>query len=199
LGVALKSFDGLLLLLATIPDPRRAEGKLYPLRHVLLFTIFAIVSGANSYRGLRTYFKVHREKLNEAFGIYWKRPPAHTAIRYILQGLDPDEVERVFREHAADLNGAPEGANTRVVAFDGKTLRGSFDNFTDAKAKQVLSAFATDTGLVLAHIEIDEKSNEIPAMQKLMRELGLAGHIATADAIHCQKKPSRPPPKPTCI
>ena len=195
-GVALKSFEHLLSLLATIPDPRRAEGKLYQLRHVLLFAIFAIVSGANSYRSLQTYFKVHRKKLNEAFGIHWKRPPAHTAIRYILQRLDAEEVERVFREHAADLNCAPEGANARVVAFDGKTLKGSFDSFNDTKARQVLSAFAADTGLVLAHIEIDEKSNEIPAMQTLLRELDLAGHIVTADAIHCQKKPSRPPMPP---
>jgi len=142
---------------------------------------------------------VHREKLNEAFGIHWKRPPADTAIRYILHGLDPEEVERVFREHAAHLNRAPEGANARVVAFDGKTLKGSFDNFADAKAKQAPTAFATDTGMVLAHIEIDEKSNQIPAMQKLLGELGLAGHIATADAIHCQKKPSRTPPEPICI
>jgi hypothetical protein len=193
LEAALKSFDCLLSLLETIPDPRRAEGKLYPLQYVLLFAIFAMVSGANSYRGLRTYFKVHREKLNEAFGIGWKRPPAHTSIRNILRQLDPEEVERVFREHAANLNGAPEGAKARVVAFDGKTLKGSFDKFTGAKAKQVLSAFATDTGLVLAHVEINEKSNEIPAMQKLLGELGLAGHIATADAIHCQKKPSRTP------
>jgi len=199
LGVALKSFERLLSLLATIPDPRRAEGKLYQLPHVLLFSIFAIVSGANSYRGLRTYFRVHREKLNEAFGIHWKRPPAHTAIRYILHRLSADEVEKVFREHAANLNCAPEGANTRVVAFDGKTLKGSFDNFIDAKAKQLLSAFAVDTGLVLAHIEIDEKTNEIPAMQELLAELGLAGHVATADAMHCQKKLSRPPPPPTCI
>ena len=50
-----------------------------------------------------------------------------------------------------------------VVAFDGKALKGSFDNFNDVKAKQVLSAFAVNTALVLAHIEIDEKSNEIPA------------------------------------
>ena len=191
----MKSFEHLLSLLATIPDPRRAEGKLYQLRHVLLFAIFAIVSGANSYRSLQTYFKVHRKKLNEAFGIHWKRPPAHTAIRYILQRLDAEEVERVFREHAADLNCAPEGANARVVAFDGKTLKGSFDSFNDTKARQVLSAFAADTGLVLAHIEIDEKSNEIPAMQTLLRELDL-GHIVTADAIHCQKKPSRPPTPP---
>jgi hypothetical protein len=192
----MKSFEILLELLAKIPDPRRAEGKLYSLQHVLLFSIFAMLSGANSYRGLRTYFKVHRERLNDAFHIKWKRPPAHTAIRYILQGLDAAQVEKVFREHAADLNRAPAEAGTRIVAFDGKTLRRSFDAFADAKAKQVLTAFAVDTGLVLAHIEIDEKSNEIPAMQQLLRELSLADHIVTADAIHCQKKPSRPPPTP---
>jgi hypothetical protein len=121
------------------------------------------------------------------------------AIRYILHRLSAEEVEKVFREHAANLNCGPEGANTRVVAFDGKTLKGSFDSFTDAKAKQLLSAFAVDTGLVLAHIEIEEKTNEIPAMQQLLAELGLAGHIATADAMHCQKKLSRSPPPPTCI
>ena len=51
----------------------------------------------------------------------------------------------------------------------------------------MLSAFAVDTALVLAHIEIDEKSNEIPAAKKLMEELHLAGHIVTCDAMHCQK------------
>ncbi len=195
----MKSLDPFLSLLAVIVDPRRAEGKLYPLPYVLLFSIFAMVSGANSYRGIRTYLEVHRQRLNKAFKIKWKRPPAHTSIRYILQGLSALDVEKMFREHAANLNFAPASGNARVIAFDGKTLKGSFDNFNDVKARQVLSAFAVDTALVLAHIEIDEKSNEIPAVQKLMEELDLAGHIVTCDAMHCQKKPSKPPPPPTRI
>jgi hypothetical protein len=195
----LKSFERFLLLLAAIPDARRAEGKRYQLSHVLLFSILAIVSGANSYRGICTFIKVHRRKLNKAFKISWKRPPAHTAIRYILQGLSAEEVEKVFREHAADLNLVPADSSARIIAFDGKALRGSFDNFNDIKARQVLSAFAVDTALVLAHIEIDEKSNEIPAVQKLLEELDLAGHIVTCDAMHCQKKPSPPPPPQTRI
>jgi hypothetical protein len=189
----LKSFKYVLSRLATIPDPRRAEGKLYQLPHVLLFSILAIVSGANSYRGIRTFIKVHRRNLNKAFKINWKRPPAHTAIRYILQGLNGADVEKVFREHADELNFAAH-PGARVIAFDGKALKGSFDNFKDAKARQVLSAFAVDTALVLAHIEISEKSNEIPAVQKLLEELDVAGHIVTCDAMHCQKKPSRLPP-----
>jgi hypothetical protein len=195
----LKSLEPFLSLLATINDPRRAEGKIYSLPHVLLFSIFAIVSGANSYRGIRTYVRVHRQALNKAFKIKWKRPPAHTAIRYILQGLSPADVEKAFREHAANLNLAPGDSSARFIAFDGKTLKASFDNFNDTKARQVLSAFATDTALILAHIEIDEKSNEIPAVQKLLQELDVAGHIVTCDAMHCQKKLSNPPPPPTPI
>ena len=113
-----------------------------------------------------------------------------------MQGLDAADVEKAFREHAAFLNCAPDGAEACVFAFDGKTLKGSFDSFNDVKAKQVLSAFAVDTALVLAHIETDEKSNEIPAVQKLLAELDVAGRIVTCDAMHCQKKPSRPPPPP---
>lgn len=180
----MKSFEHFLSLLATIPDPRRAEGKLYKLPHVLLFSILAIVTGANSYRGIRTFIKVHRQRLNKAFKISWKKPPAHTAIRYILQGLKASDVEQAFREHARDMNDGASG-----LALDGKTLKGSFDAFCDSKAKQVLNAFATDTALVLAHIEIDEKSNEIPAAQKLLEELDVADHIVTCDALHCQKKP----------
>lgn len=191
----MKSFERFLSQLGTIPDPRRAEGKLYKLPHVLLFSILAIVTGANSYRGIRTFIKTHRQQLNKAFKIGWKRPPAHTAIRYILQGLKPADVEKIFREHAADLNRSQAATRTRVLALDGKALRGSFDAFNDAKARQLLSAFASDTALVLAHVEIDEKSNEIPAAQKLLEELDVAGHIVTLDAMHCQKKPSKPPPK----
>ncbi len=193
----MKSFERFLSLLSTIPDPRRAEGKRHQLQHLLLFSILAIVSGANSYRGIRTFLVAHRQRLNKAFKLKWKKAPSYTGIRYILQGLSATEVEKVFRAHAANLNLDAPDSNARVIAFDGKTLKGSFDNFNDIKAKQVLGAFAVDTALVLAHIEIDEKSNEIPGVQKLLEELDVAGHIVTCDAMHCQKKRSKPPPLPT--
>ena len=69
---------------------------------------------------------------------------------------------------------------------------------TTAAPPQVLSAFATDTALVLAHTDIAEKSNEIPAAQALLAELGLApGAVVMLDALHCQKNFSRPPRRPT--
>jgi hypothetical protein len=188
----LNPFDRFLAFLDTIPDPRRAEGKRYEQSYVLLFSILAIATGANSYRGIHTFIKVHRNRFNQAFRLNWKRPPAHTSIRSIINGLNSRMVERAFRKHATGLNVVRSSTGTaRVLAFDGKTLKGSFDALSDHKARQLLSAFATDTVLVLAHIEIDEKSNEIPAAQKLLEELDVADHIVTCDAMHCQKKPSK--------
>ncbi len=192
------AFSPLLDMLTDVPDARRAEGKLYKLPHVLLFSILAIVTGCDSYRGIVTFIDVHRHRLNAAFSLKWKRAPAHTAIRYILQGLDPAAVEAVFRRHAALLQAARAAPGPGSIALDGKTLRGSFDKFRDRTAAQVLSAFATDTSLVLAHVDIAEKSNEIPAAQSLLAELGVAnGAIVTLDALHCQKNISRLPHKPT--
>ena len=191
------AFSPLLDVLAEVPDPRRAEGKLYKLPHVLLFSVLAIVTGCNSCRGIVTFIDVHRHRLNAAFGLRWRRAPAHTAIRYILQGLDPAAVEAAFRRHAALLQAASGTPGQGSVALDGKTLRGSFDKFHDRTAAQVLSAFATDTALVLAHSDIAEKSNEIPAAQALLAELGLArGALVTLDALHCQKNISRSPQQP---
>ena len=190
------AFTSLLDLLAEIPDPRRAEGKLYKLPHLLLFSVLAVVTGSNSYRGIATFIDVHRRRLNTTFGLKWRRAPAHTAIRYILQGLEPAAVEVAFRRHAALLQAACSGGSGSI-ALDGKTLRGSFDAFHDRAAAQVLSAFATDTALVLAHVDIAEKSNEIPAAQALLAELGVApGSLVTLDALHCQKNTSRSPVTP---
>jgi predicted transposase YbfD/YdcC len=181
-------FAPLLKLLENVSDPRRAQGRLYQLPHVLLFAILAIVSGANSYRGIVTFIDVHRCALNAIFHLNWRRAPAHTAIRYILQGLNAKTLEVTFRRHAALLHAALAKAGQVAIAIDGKTLRGSFDNFRDRAAAQILSVFATETALVLAHLDIDEKSNEIPAAQSLLVELALAGHLVSLDALHCQKK-----------
>jgi hypothetical protein len=94
----------------------------------------------------------------------------------------------VFRRHAAISNDAAEIQSPRHVAIDGKTSRRSFDNFLDRRAAHMLSAFATDTALVLAHLDCDEKSNEIPAVQTLLGSLALSDAVVPVDAMHCQKE-----------
>ena len=165
----------------------------------MLFSILAIVAGANSYRTIHSFIDVHIARLREAFGVKWRKAPAYTTIHGILRQLDPASVEAAFRRHAAVLNDARNGEVQRHVAIDGKTLRRSFDNFLDRRAAHILSAFASDKALVLGHLDCDEKSNEIPAVQTLLASLALTGSVVTVDAVHCQKKHSSKPPPPAFI
>ena len=120
------------------------------------------------------------------FGVTLRRAPSVNTLRTVLQDLDGDALERAFRRHAAGLLARPEG-RMPAVALDGKTLKGSFDHLHDRKAAQALSAFASEAAILLAHSEIDDKSNEIPAAQRLIQELGVSGVLFTAAALHCQK------------
>ena len=174
--------------LAAIPDRRRAEGKIYGQVGVILFSIIAMLSGARSYRQIHALIRARLSVLNAAFpDAALRRAPAYTSVRWILQRLDPDELEQAFRRHAESLDGSCADAPSRFIAIDGKTLRQSFDAFADRKAAHVLSAFAVDHQIILAHEVIDEKSNEIPAAQALIAALGLSDRVFTLDAMHCQK------------
>jgi hypothetical protein len=189
--VAMVPFPRLVTALGDVPDPRRAQGKRYPLPYLLLFTVLALMSGARSYRGIITFLEERRELLNQHFGVALKRAPVVNTLRTVLQSLDAEALERAFRHHARDLLSVVEAAREAdgrpVIALDGKTLRGSFDHINDKKAAQTLTAFASSSAILLAHTPIDEKSNEIPAAQQMIGELGLTGVIFTADAMHCQK------------
>ena len=168
-----------------IKDHRRKQGLRYQQGHVLLFSIMAILSGATSYRKICQFIVSHYVALDELFELNWKRMPAYTTIRDIIQGTSGQELERSFRKHSASLG---EKEVDRVfIGCDGKVLRGSFDHFNDQKAVQLLSAFATNENIILAHEEIGRKTNEIPMAQILIEKLGLSGCIFTLDALHCQK------------
>jgi len=179
----------LLSLFAQVSAPRRGQGKMYPLPPILLFTVLAMLAGATSYRQVHAFIRIHLDRLNSVFGVSLRKAPAYTTVRFILRGLDGAQLERVFRQHAAELSTpvAHDGDAPICVAIDGKTLRGSFDAFHDRKAAHVLSAFASDGQIILGHLAIAQKSNEIPAAQDMIATLGLSGRLFTLDAMHAQK------------
>ncbi len=175
-----------IFFLNTIKDHRRRQGQRYNHTNILLFSIMAILSGADSYRKIEMFITVRYKKLNKHFDLNWKRTPAYTTVRNIIMNTSGDELERSFREYSKSLT--EERAAGSFINCDGKTLRGSFDHFKDQKSLQVLSAFINSCDIILAHEEIEVKSNEIPAARKLIKELGLSDCIFTFDALHCQEK-----------
>jgi predicted transposase YbfD/YdcC len=126
---------------------------------------------------------------------YQKERPFTTLRRPISKfswcsdpGLDPAEFQRGFLGWIEALHEATE---RQVIAIDGKTLRRSFDRAKGKSALPMVHAWATANHLLLGQVAVDEKSNEITAIPKLLKLLEVSGAIVTIDAMGCQKEIAR--------
>ena len=99
---------------------------------------------------MHEFIRVHRPRLNEAFGLELPYSPSYTGLRLILQGVDAKALEAAFRRHAASLPTPPAVEGLTAIAVDGKTLRGSFDAFNDRKAAHMMTALRHADRIVMA-------------------------------------------------
>lgn len=178
----------LLQYLQQIPDERRGQGRLFDLPHLLLFSILAIASGADSYRKIAIFIEENFHILQKKYWLRWKRPPSYNSIRHVIHGLNQKETEKVFRAYSKQITAFAKEKLT-TVSLDGKALKHSFDNVADKRFKQILSAFSPEHNLILAHEKIGvSKENEINAAIQLMKDLNINHVVYTLDALHTQKK-----------
>src|ERR687885_2409234 len=113
--VALVPFAALLAALADVRDPRRRQGQRYSMRHLLLFSVLAVLTGATSYQGIITFIALQRERLNTVFGASFRRAPAVNTLRHLFLALGRDDLEAAFRRHARGLSAraTPEGRGSK--------------------------------------------------------------------------------------
>lgn len=171
---------------ATLTDPRcpDAPNSRHPLMDILLIAVCAVICGAEGWEDIEEYGTAHAtwfaDLLDLPHGI-----PGHDTFRRVLSRLDPEELTRCFIAWTEALSEASGG---EIVSIDGKTLRHSFDRATGQAAIHMVSAWASANRLVLGQLKVEEKSNEITAIPKLLTMLDIAGAIVTIDAMGCQKE-----------
>lgn len=172
-----------------IEDPRSYHGKEYGLAEILSISVLAILSNAKTYVDISTFIEEHFSLLKEYYNLKWRRFPTQSCIQKIFTRLNIEDLENAFRDFAKKLLEKIDCPEIEQIAFDGKTLRGSYSPATNQRGKNVFSALETSHKLVIAHFAAgDEKEHEIQAFQKMLESLNLQGKVLTADAIHCQKK-----------
>ena len=106
--------------------------------------------------------------------------PSHDTFRRVFMLIDPGAFEAGFAAWAGAL---AAGFGREVVAIDGKTIRRSFDHKREQSPLHVVSAWASEQGLVLGQRSVDDKSNEITAVPELLNQLTLENSIVTLDAM----------------
>lgn len=184
----------LLEMFKQIPDKRRKEGKRYQLEYVLLLSVFAVLSGATGYVSMARWMKAKENEIKKIFNLNWKNMPSKSRLQVIFSSLDIDELEKVFRKFSSQLLERDKNqltndeAITRLnISIDGKALRGSYDNGNGEPALNLISVFAVDSRLILAHVDIRDKQSEMVNAREIIDELGLKDANITMDALHTQK------------
>lgn len=179
--------QGLVAVLAGLTDPRARRGVRYRLVAVLASVVCAVAAGHESYAAAAEWVADLPPEQAAVLGLDPRRRPSASMIRRLLERIDADELAgRVGRWLAGRLPAVPAGVR-RAYAVDGKTLRGSRDG--DTPGRHVLTAACQDSGVVVAQVDVDGKTNEITRFAPLLEQVDdLAGVVVTADAMHCQRE-----------
>lgn len=168
---------------SSVTDPRVERTRRHELVDVLIIALLAVINGATGWLDMELFARGRlawlRTFLTLANGV-----PSEDTFRRVFEAIDPKEfgesVSVIIEDLVVDLDG-------KVVAIDGKTMRGSFDKRRGKSALHVVSAWVSELGLSLGQVAVNEKSNEITAIPELVKALDLSGATVTIDAMGCQK------------
>ena len=172
----------LLDLLKTVPDPRGRRGRQYCLASILAVGLAAVIAGSKSFVAIGEWAAHQTIETLRSLGVTRPVAPEESTIRRVFALIDADHLDRLLgafmwtRTHTVGTR--------RVIALDGKTVRGARSKITTAP--HLVGALDHTTRVVVGQLAITAKSNEIPAVQRLLTLFDLTDTVVTIDAMHTQ-------------
>lgn len=168
----------------TLKDKRRiTKGNIrYSLHEILFLTVSACVCGCNTWESIEEFGELKiiwfRKYFPYKYGI-----PSHDTLGEFFGSLNSKEFGKCFMEYTKAL----AKIESKVIAIDGKTIRGAASNHRNSPL-HIVTAFCENNRLSLAQETVDDKKNEINAIPKLLNIIALDNTIVTIDAMGCQKE-----------
>jgi len=174
-------FARLLRDVQAIDDPRAANAR-HLLTDILILALLAVMGGMDDYPGIVEYARDEQVWLKTLLPLPHGIPSVST-FRRVFAALQPAVLANIMHDWSGELSGSLAGKH---LALDGKTLRRSFEHAWDKSGLHLVTAWCVDDKLVLAQQAVDQKSNEITAVPKVLELLDLKGTVVTADALITQ-------------
>src|SRR5437763_1164689 len=176
--------ETLIAAFETVEDPRCEWKVEHRLLDILVIAVCAVLGEAESFEDIALYGRCKRQWL-EGFLELPNGIPSHDTFRRVLMLVDPDAFERCFLGWVRAVF-RPGGDGPRQVAIDGKTVRRSFDLREGRSPLHLVSAYATEGGIVLAQQATETKGGELAVLPDLLDGLDLEGCLVSLDALACQ-------------
>lgn len=167
---------------AELEDPRIERTREHPLINIVTIALCGVICGADGWTDIASFGNAKQEWLSQFLDLE-NGIPSHDTFGRVFGLLDPQQFQTCFVNWVQAIAKLTKG---EIIPLDGKCLCGSHDKKLGKKAIYMVSAWASANHLVLGQQKVDEKSNEITAIPKLLEVLEIAGCIVTIDAMGCQ-------------
>lgn len=179
----------LLDFLEEVETSESYDGYIYSIAHAITITVLGSLCGLKSVRQIHQWAESDsaRKLLKEKFAI--ERIPCYYWLLSLLKMVKTDSLSQCLSRWAASY--LPEDRSRLTLALDGKTVRSTEKMKKYESPLHIISAQLSELGMTLGSRSVDGKSNEIPAVQKLLAELDIAGCLVVADALNCQKETAK--------
>ena len=166
-----------------IEDARQQSKVRHSLRDILVIVLFASLGNADDWVEIGIFAKVHEDYLRRYIPLR-NGIPSHDTIQRVMAMIAPEVIQQLQLKWQELLN-SEEGEKLRkIVAIDGKTMRGNTQN--GQKPSHIVSAWCDEDGFCLGQVAVEEKSNEIKAIPELLNRINVKGQIITIDAMGTQ-------------
>ena len=174
----------------SLGDPRHTRNRKHLFLDIVLIAVCGLVCGCDGPTAIRRWAVKRTDWLN-GFLTLPNGIPSRDCIRNLLMVLEPAAFQRCFQAWIAHAIVTEDGGPRRLVAIDGKTLRGSHDGANGLGPLHIVSAWASEHGIALGQVATEDKSNEITAIPQLLKQIELKKALITIDAMGCQKDIAR--------
>ena len=152
--IDIMSTSTILIAFNELADPRKDRNRLYSLQDIICTAIMATICSCNDYDEITDWTESHLDWL-QSIGLCTAGAPSHDTYERFFRHLDSKQFQVCFIKWTQIL----KGIMGKCIAIDGKTLRGSKDK--DQSALHLVSAFATESSLVLGQIKTNGKGGEL--------------------------------------
>jgi len=173
-----------------LKDHRINRKKLYPMEEILLVALCAIICGAEGWVDLALFGKQKLGALKRIFP-FKNGIPTDDTFRRFFRRLEPKVFKECFiawvKSLQQNITRDASVQTKQCVAIDGKSIRRSYDTASETSSIHMVAAWASESGLVLGQVKVNEKSNELTAIPQLLELIDLKGAVVTIDAMGCQK------------
>lgn len=168
-----------------LTDSRAKRGKIYSLSMLLTMILLAKLAGEDKPSGIAQWIRFRCAEFVKVFNFKHERMPCLNTIRGVLDTIiSLEELERVFDQYLYERYG---GQQSRLIAIDGKSLRGTIPK-GELQGVHLLSAYLAEEGVVLNQVAVETKENEISAAPELIQGLDLKDKVVCGDAMHTQRQ-----------